>query len=60
MAFYAIYEIESGEILKVVEYPEFLRDLITPKITEKVIEVEQKLFTNHDRYIVVNNQLISK
>lgn len=55
MAYFAVYCIETGVILNVVECPEFLKQRIHLDPGQDVLQIDQ---IEQQRYLVKNQQLV--
>ncbi|WP_171487950.1 hypothetical protein [Acinetobacter colistiniresistens] len=56
MAYFAVYEQESGVIQNIVECPEFLADRIHLDQDQAVLQIEGQIVQAN--YLVKNNELI--
>ncbi|WP_151732508.1 hypothetical protein [Acinetobacter ursingii] len=56
MAYFAVYDTESGEIQNIIECPEFLSTTIHCDENQQVLKLEQQVSAL--KYKIVNHQLI--
>ena len=56
MAYFAVYDIESGEIQNIIECPEFLSTTIHRDENQEVLKLEQQVSAL--KYKIINHQLI--
>lgn len=56
MAYFAVYDIESGEIQNIIECPEFLSTTIHRDENQEVLKLEQQVSAL--KYKIVDHQLI--
>lgn len=56
MAYFAVYEIESGEIQNIIECPEFLSTTIHRDENQQVLKLEQQVSAL--KYKIIDHQLI--
>ncbi|WP_162897606.1 hypothetical protein [Acinetobacter soli] len=56
MAYFAVYDIESGEIQNIIECPEFLSTTIHRDENQQVLKLEQQVSAL--KYKIIDHQLI--
>jgi len=56
MAYFAVYDIESGEIQNIIECPEFLSTTIHRHENQQVLKLEQQVSAL--KYKIIDHQLI--
>ncbi|WP_288418918.1 hypothetical protein [uncultured Acinetobacter sp.] len=56
MAYFAVYDIESGEIQNIIECPEFLSTTIQRDENQQVLKLEQHVSAL--KYKIIDHQLI--
>ncbi|MDQ8941028.1 hypothetical protein [Acinetobacter soli] len=56
MAYFAVYDIESGEIQNIIECPEFLSTTIHRDENQEVLKLEQQVSAL--KYKIIDHQLI--
>lgn len=56
MAYFAVYDIESGEIQNIIECPEFLSNAIHHHANQQVLKLEQQVSAL--MYKIIDHQLI--
>ena len=56
MAYFAVYDTESGEIQNIIECPEFLSKTIHRDENQKVLKLEQQVSAL--KYKIIDHQLI--
>ncbi|HFG2494538.1 TPA: hypothetical protein ACNH5N_003071 [Acinetobacter baumannii] len=56
MAYFAVYEVESGEIQNLIECPEFLVETIHLDEGQQFLEVDHQVSTK--KYVIKNNVLV--
>lgn len=56
MAYFAVYDIESGEIQNIIECPEFLSTTIHRDQNQQVLKLEQQVSAL--KYKIIDHQLI--
>ena len=56
MAYFAVYETESGEIQNIIECPEFLADSIHRDDNQEVLQLDQQVSAL--KYKIINHELI--
>lgn len=56
MAYFAVYETESGEIQNIIECPEFLSDSIHHDDNQEVLQLDQQVSAL--KYKIINHELI--
>jgi len=56
LAYFAVYDIESGEIQNIIECPEFLSTTIHRDENQEVLKLEQQVSAL--KYKIIDHQLI--
>ena len=56
MAYFAVYDTESGEIQNIIECPEFLSTIIHRDENQEVLKLEQQVSAL--KYKIIDHQLI--
>ncbi|WP_440599755.1 hypothetical protein ACSF3O_06595 [Acinetobacter soli] len=56
MAYFAVYNIESGEIQNIIECPEFLSTTIHRDENQQILKLEQQVSAL--KYKIIDHQLI--
>ncbi|MFX7533977.1 hypothetical protein ABTJ29_04060 [Acinetobacter baumannii] len=56
MAYFAVYEVETGEIQNLIECPGFLAETIHLEEGQQFLEVDHQVSAN--KYLVKNDELV--
>ncbi|OYM94215.1 hypothetical protein [Acinetobacter baumannii] len=56
MAYFAVYEVETGEIQNLIDCPEFLAETIHLEDGQQFLEVDHQVSAN--KYLVKNDELV--
>lgn len=58
MAYFAVYEVKTGEIQNLIDCPEFLVETIHLENGQQFLEVDHQVSAN--KYVVINDELVLK